>query len=213
MVFRRLNPATGYAGTATIRPAVSAPLPYPQMERAVQLAGRPVRVPNWMLAASCAAALGLSLTFSAGLSRLQSHSVNFAAAQSSIAVTNPRLVWSGSTALAQISGPAAPAANPQIVALQSQAQSMNSELQQLQHDNDALRNLTQQQSGDLTSARSVLASSQDTLSGQSQDLNSRLQAIQQDLGGQISQLQTAVKSADGIVSQIRKMLGMPPISS
>ena len=89
---------------------------------------------------------------------------------------------------------------------------MSSDLQQLQQDNDALRNLNQQQSSDLTSARSNLAASQDALSGQSQDMDARLSDIQQNLDGKVSDLQGAVSSADDTINAIRKLLGMPAIS-
>lgn len=213
VVFRRLQPAPRHSGNTTICGTFTDMLPYPAVVRAARLASQTVRIPNWMLAVSCAAALGLSMTVSTGLMHDQGRSSHVSVAQYSVAASNQRLIWSGSTALAQTNGPAASASTAKIATLQGQVQSMNSEIERLQRDNDALRNLTQQQSVDLTQARSTLAASQDTLSGQSHDLNSRLSLIQQDVNGRLSQLQGELKSADGIVRQIRQMLGMPSAPS
>ncbi len=212
VVFRQLSVATGYSGGSATRRSIGQPLPRVPLGRVVHLAGQTIHLPNWILVAGCAAALGVSMTLTAGLTEQQTSSVAPPIVRSQNVVLAQGLVWSGSSLPAETTVQFSLARNGQTAVIESQIQSMNSELQQLQRDNDTLRNLTQQQAGDLTTARTDLATSQDTLNGESQDLGSRLQAVQQDLDGRVSDLQTSVKSADETVNEVRKLLGMPAVS-
>ncbi len=209
--FRRLSMEPTHAGASTLRQTVYQPLPQIDVERIAKIAGKSLPIPNWMVAVSCAAALGLSVALSAGIVNSPATAAS-SYVQSGVGGESARLVWSGSMALAQTSSPVDESKTSQIATLQGQVHSMSSDLQQLQQDNDALRNLNQQQSSDLTSARSNLAASQDALSGQSQDMDARLSDIQQNLDGKVSDLQGAVSSADDTINAIRKLLGMPAIS-
>ncbi len=212
VVFRQLNVATGFRGGSAGRRTIGQQLPRVPLGHVVHLAGQTIHLPNWMLVAGCAAALGVSMTLSAGLTKPQTPSVAPSIVRSQNVVHSQSLVWSGLSAPSESTVQFSFARNGQTAVVESQIQSMNSELQQLQRDNDALRNLTQQQAGDLTTARTDLATSQDTLNGESQDLGSRLQAVQQDLDGRVSDLQASVKSADDTVNEVRKLLGMPAVS-
>jgi chaperonin cofactor prefoldin len=211
--FRRLNPATGFTAGPALRHAFYQPLPRVDGKGLMRLAGRNIRVPNWVLAISCAVALGVSSMASAGLVHEHTHGASASILPSNAALTNARLLWSGSNVIVQSRPTGDTTPDARIVTLQGQVESMNAELQSLQRDNDALRNLTQQQTGDLSSAREQLAASQDTLNGQSQDMTARLESIQRDLDSRVTTLENSVKSANDAVNQIRKMLGMPAASS
>ncbi len=212
VIFRRLSTTPAQSGASTLRRAIYQPLPRFDGEHIAKLAGRSLPIPNWAVAISCAAALGLSLALSAGMVNAPANAAS-SYLQSGDAGTVSRVVWSGSMALAQTTSPVDNTKVGQIATLEGQVQSMNSQLQRLQQDNDSLRNLNQQQSGDLTSARSNLAASQDALNGQSQDMDARLNDLQQNLNGHVSNLQSSVSSADDVVNEIRKMLGMPAVST
>jgi hypothetical protein len=90
---------------------------------------------------------------------------------------------------------------------------MNSDLQRLQQDGTALRNETQNQSGDISAARATLAGSQEGLNGESQQLTGRLDATQQGVQTRLGTLDDQVKSADQLVNDVRKLLGLPAISN
>jgi uncharacterized protein YoxC len=90
---------------------------------------------------------------------------------------------------------------------------MNSDLQRLQQDSTALRNETQSQANDVSSARATLAGSQEGLNGESQQLSGRLDATQQDVQTRLGKLDDQVASADQLVNDVRKLLGLPATSN
>ncbi len=211
VIFRRLKLEPINGGASTLRQAIYQPLPQINGERVAKLAGKSLPIPNWAVAISCAAALGLSVALSAGIINSPATAAS-SYVQSNVSGDSSRLVWSGSMALAQTTSPVDTTKFGQIASLQSQVQSMNLQLEQLQQDNGALRNLNQQQTRDLTNARSDLAGSQDALTGQSQDMDARLNDIQKNLDSRVTTLQGDISSADDAINAIRALLGMPAIA-
>lgn len=175
---------------------------------------RKQRVSNWLLALAFASALGLSATASIAV-------ISRPVATIPIVQTAP---YTGSAAsipaskVLPIAGnsplnPANESAHTQIATLQGQVASMNSDLQRLQQDGTALRNETQNQASDISAARSTLAGSQEGLSGESQQLSGRLGATQQDVQTRLGKLDDQVASADQLVNDVRKLLGLPATSN
>lgn len=212
VTFRRLSPVPGYRNRSTSLHALSRALPNFQSSNLAKLVCRDLRVPNWALAASCVAALGLSVTLSVGFARPGAKVSTPPQVNSGVVVSSPHYVWAGSTVMAQVSTPVVSAHDGQIATLEGEISSMGSNLQQLQQQNDALRNLVQQQDGTLTQAHAQLAASQDSLNGMTQDNSSQLQTMQQGIDSHVSKLNGEVTTADNLVNQIRKMLGMPPVA-
>ncbi len=209
VVFRRLSPAGSYAAAGALHPVRVQALSGIDLSHAGRSVTRMVSVPNWMLAVSAAAALGITMSMSANLTHQPARTQPAAVVQSNVSVVNPRVVWRGSAVIAESTNRVISTPDPRIATLQSQASGMNANLQQLQQENNALRNLSQQQSSTVSSAQSDLAASQDVLQGQAQDLQSRIDAVQQDMGDPLSKVQSAAKAAGDLVNQIRSLLGMP----
>jgi len=215
VVLRRLQPRPDYAGADALQRVFVGPLAEFDTGRVCELLGRNLQVPNWALALSVAATLGISVAFSSGLATHPAQPAAMTTARTELSSPYLNRNMSGLTLISQ-GGPVAgtgSASNGEVAILQSQAQSMNADLQQLQQDNDALRNLARQQGGDLSGAQTNLASAQDLLQGEAQDLGSRLAAIQQNVGARVPGLQSAAKAAIDVVNQIRRLLGMPAINS
>lgn len=213
VTFRRLSPVRGYTSSSTPLHTFSRALPNLHSCNMAKLACHDLRVPNWALAASCVAVLGLSVTLSAGFAQPKAQAPSPQQVSSAVVVSSPQYVWAGSEVTAQLSTPVASSHDGQVASLEGEISSMGSNLQQLQQQNDALRNLVQQQNGALSQAHSQLAASQDSLNGMTMDNNSRLQSMQQGIDSHVSRLQGEVTTADNLVNQIRKMLGMPPVST
>ena len=212
VIFRRLSPGPSYSGAVALGQMVYQPLPRIDAGRAMQVLDRPISVPNWMLALACAAALGTSAFLSAGFATDHAQTTASRFAQNVVVASNASSVWNGSTVLASSVVTSGPAADNRLAVLQGQTQSMNAELQSLQRENDALRNLSRQQGNELTTAESSLTSSQDRLKGESQDIGERLTAMQQESDGRVPGLQAALKSAADAINQIRKLLGMSSVT-
>lgn len=212
VVFRRLQPASSYAAAGTLQRVVAGPLPQIDTRRVAKVLGRGIQVPNWALALSVAATLGISVTLSTGFASRPAHPAIGLTARTELINPYPSRTGSESIVVVQGGPVTGSVSNREAAILRSQAQSMNVDLQKLQRDNDALRNLARQQGGDLTGAQSNLASSQDLLQGEAHDLGSRLSAIQQNVDSRVPGLQSAVNSAVDVVNQIRRLLGMPAIT-
>jgi hypothetical protein len=209
VIFRELVPAiSGPQG----RDAFELPRPAKWLELLPPWLVRTQRVSNWVLALALASTLSLS-------------------AAASVAVISRPVTIAPIVGTAPYSGPAASipaskmlplagdspvnpfneAAHAQIATLQGEAASMNSDLQRLQQDGVALRTETQNQSGDLAVARANLAGSQDGLNGEPQQLSGRLDTTQQDVQTRLGKLDDQVSSADQLVNDVRKLLGLPAV--
>ncbi len=213
VTFRPLTPVPARTGTMALHRLSAPPLPTTFQSRDLtRMLGKQVAVPNWVLAVTVATTLGVAATLSHGMAsspvRTNSQTVHPVAALVSHSV--PNRTQSESTSHAIIKQ--GPSNSGEVTALKGQIQSMNGDLQDLQRQNDALRNLTRQQSANLTSAEANLAASQDLLDGESQDLGARLSSMQQEVDGRVPGLQSGVKAATDLVNQIRKLLGMPTVN-
>lgn len=211
-VLRPLTPVEGGTGTITLQRQSFGSLPSIDSRRLTRILGRPVAVPNWVVALTVATTVGVSAMLSQGLVSAPVSTVAQPARPATTLVSMP-LPGAG---LPSLVSPAiitqGPSSGPKLAELRGEIQSMNGDLQDVQRQNDALRNLTHQQSASLTSAQANLAASQDRLNGASQDLGAGLTTLKQEVDGRVPGLQSGLKSASDLVNQIRKLLGMPTIT-
>jgi hypothetical protein len=211
VIFRELVPAIG---GPTRRDAFELPQPAKWIELLPPWLFRKERVSNWVLAVALASTLGISAAASVAI-------ISHPATSTPIVVTAPYAGPAASIPAAKLLpivgdspvNPANEAAYEQIATLQGQVTSMNSDLQRLQQDGNALRNEAQSQASDLSAARANLAGSQEGLSGESQQLSGQLGATQQNLQSRLGTLDNQVASADQLVNDVRKLLGLPAISN
>ncbi len=202
------------SGTMALRRVTYAAIPSIESRELIRILGRPVAVPNWVLAVTVATTLGITATLSQGLALSPAVTTNqtaqpIAALVAQSVSNSGQVGWSSNAVIKQ--GPDT-ASTRQVAALKGEIQSMNGDLQGLQRQNDALRNLTHQQSAGLTTAESNLAASQDVLDGESQDLGARLTTMQHEVDGRVPGLESGLKAAGDLVNQIRKLLGMPAVT-
>lgn len=175
---------------------------------------RKQRVSNWLLALAFTSTLGLSSTASIAV-------ITHPAATIPIAQTAPYTGPAASIPAFKVLplvgdspvNPANEAAHAQIATLEGQVASMNSDLQRLRQDGTALRNETQSQANDVLSARATLAGSHEGLSGESQQLSGRLDTTQHDVQTRLGKLDDQIASADQLVNDVRKLLGLPSNSA
>ncbi len=211
VIFRELVPAIGQpprrSGFDVARPVQLLDLLPPWLVQKQ-------RVSNWLLALAFASTMGISATASIAVASHQATTLPIVVAAPYV---GPAASLPASKVLPIVGdspvNPANDAAHAQIASLQSQIASMNSDLQRLQQDGTALRNETQNQSGDISAARATLAGSQEGLNGESQQLTGRLDATQQGVQTRLGTLDDQVKSADQLVNDVRKLLGLPAISN
>jgi hypothetical protein len=211
VIFRELAPAA-------VRPQRGDAFELPQMGKWIDLLPswliRKQRVSNWLLALAFASTLGLSATASiAVISRPAAtipivQTASYSGPAASIPASKVLPIVGDSPV-----NPANDSAHAQIATLQGRAAAMNSDLQRLQQDSTALRNDTQSQANDVSAARATLAGSQEGLNGESQQLSGRLDATQQDVQTRLGKLDDQVASADQLVNDVRKLLGLPATSN
>jgi len=99
VIFRRLNMQPVHGDGTALRRAIYQPLPQLNAERVARVAGKSLSVPNWAVAISCVAALGLSVALSAGMVNAPADAAS-SYSRGLDSGTASRLVWSGSMALA-----------------------------------------------------------------------------------------------------------------
>jgi len=207
VIFRELVPAISRPQR---RDAFELAQPAKMLELLPPWLIRKQRVSNWLMALAFASTLGLSAAASVAV-------ISRPATTAPIVTTAP---YTGSTASMPSSkilpivgdspiNPANDAAHAQIAELQGQVATMNSDLQRVQQDGTALRNATQSQTSDLSASRATLAGSQEGLNGESQQLSGRLTTTQQDVQTRLGKLDDQVASADQLVNDVRKLLGLP----
>lgn len=211
VIFRELVPAIGQPQR---RDAFELPRPSDLLDLLPPWLIQKQRVSNWLLALAFASTLGLSATASIAVIGHQAPTIPVV---TTALDAGPAASIPASKVLPIVGdspiNPANQSAHAQIASLQGQVSSMNSDLQRLQQDGSALRTETQTQSSDISAARVTLAGSQEGLSGESQQLSGRLDATQQDVQTRLSTLDDQVKSADQLVNDVRKLLGLPADSN
>jgi hypothetical protein len=211
VIFRELVPSI--SGPVR-RDAFALPQPAKLLDLLPPWLIRTQRVSNWVMALALASTLGLSAAASVAV-------LSHPATATPIVMTAPYTGPAASIPAAKLLpvlgntllNPVNAAAHAQIATLQTQVASMNSDLQRLQQDGSALRNETQSQASDLSAARTNLAGSQEGLDGQSQQLSGQLNATQQATQSRLSSIDDQVASADQIVNDVRKLLGLPAITN